>query len=202
MTSEIHFPDPTSNDSFNPFWNKYMKYSLQFFTYMKEHLDEMLEGGTRITHFHSRESNWWHDRYNNIEFHETYSNEIHDALLSWIVKEWNDNRLLEVTNWKPFCAYRDDDECYLGYRILFPFRQFYLQLILDDKCDITLSATTLCSDCRISDVCDTFYVHFSITIYGTQDGVVNDDSRYFLFNSKLEDLSNGMVPDMYWRKKW
>lgn len=69
-------------------------------------------------------------------------------------------------------------------------------LMIDDMCNMSN-----CMDCIKPDDFETFYVHFSATIYGTKDGVKDDDSRYRIFNTNLEDLTDGIIPDSVWERE-
>ena len=56
---------------------------------------------------------------------------IQPDLLQWIRQERDTEKLFDKTNWKICSETWDYTRAYIGYKILFPYKQYYFQLIID-----------------------------------------------------------------------
>lgn len=185
------FPDPTPIDvENNPFWDRYLKYAAEDFAYMKNHIDELL--GEYIYHFSIRNYRWWVDRYDEQNINESYLLDLEEEMLPWITKEKEEGRLLDPTQWKPFSEGYECARMYLGYRHLFRFKSFYIQLTLQSRCDYYF-----CVVCDLDDPdprpVDTHFIAF---IYGSQEG-----DQYRIRNNRLVYI-DGMIPDEQWKSQY
>jgi hypothetical protein len=116
------------------------------------------------------------------ELNKQCKHDIEKELIPWIQNEYTSGRLFNKTNWKPF---RDLDVltlCVLGYKIIFQYKHYYLQLIIDSY---------YWAD---EEITNTNYAYFQLTLYGW----IND------LNDKLqpENLArvppDNIMPDAYW----
>ena len=72
------------------------------------------------------------DKYIQIsdEVYEQHNKEIIKVLVPWIKKEFEEQRLFQITNWKAFRT-SDPNNIFLGYKTMFQYKKYYFQLGLD-----------------------------------------------------------------------
>lgn len=61
-----------------------------------------------------------------------FKDDIHEQLLPWIHEEHQSGRLFQQKDWKPFRDPYNVVFTYYGYRKLFVYNKYYLQLVVDD----------------------------------------------------------------------
>jgi hypothetical protein len=118
---------------------------------------------------------------------DKYLDIIQPELIYWIQNEFNENRLFDNNNWKPFRDRYEIDLMYLGYNKLFQYEQYYFQLaiesdIWDDIVD--------CKYCKNGDS----LIHFELALYGWKDEKFDKIQPYNEFIINLDC----MMPEKEW----
>jgi hypothetical protein len=111
------------------------------------------------------------------EVFEEHEKGIHDALLPWIHEEYQSGRLLNKEDWKPFRDQEVLTTCYYGYRKLFMYDKYYIQLAIEGEKD------------------DAW---FEIELYGWKD----DEKDYLASDHNYMKMPEDMrMPDIHWKRK-
>jgi hypothetical protein len=103
------------------------------------------------------------------EVKKDYEMTIQPELLEWIKNERSKNRLFNRENWKVFPELWEYTRVYIGYRILFPYQQFYFQLVFDYFYNCV-------HECN-----DDSELHFQLALYGWNDETlecIQPDNKY------------------------
>ena len=118
-------------------WDQCIIEGKKSFDYMINHFYEMFND-TAIKHFYIRyATNNMMSYYEDVN--EKHNYDIQIALIPWIKNEFEEKRLVNDINWKPFRDSDDYNDMYLGYNTLFQYKQYYFQLALESGC--------VCDDC-------------------------------------------------------
>jgi hypothetical protein len=114
-------------------WSEFLEKGDELFEYLKHHFHDMFDATDgSIKDFNMRFVSYTMSGYYDEVFEE-HGRGIHDAILPWIHEEYRSGRLLNKEDWKPF---RDQERvlgCYYGYRKLFMYDKYYLQLAMDNS---------------------------------------------------------------------
>lgn len=168
------------------FWSEFVQKGDKLFDYMTHHFDEMFNEDGSIKHFDMRFMSYSMVGYYHDVFEE-HGKGIHDALLPWIHEEYRSGRLVNKEDWKPF---RDEEcvtKCYYGYRTLFMYEKYYLQLAIDEG-RFTIPGS------RISDYC----IVFEVALYGWKE----DGKDYLASDDEYMKMPEDMrMPEKHWKRK-
>jgi hypothetical protein len=138
-----------------------------------------------IKHFDMRYMSYGMVGYYEEVFKE-HGQEIHDAILPCIHEEYRSGRLLNKEDWKPFRDQLNLTHMYYGYRKLFMYDKYYLQLTMDEGCFTMPDNQSL--------ICCPY---FEVALYGWKDG----EKDYLAFDDEYMKMPEDMrMPEMHW--KW
>ena len=167
------------------YWKKCLEHGDKLFSYMINNFDSMLDSNS-IKHFDIR-----HECVCDLgsdEVKEQYGKDIEKELIHWIKTQYENKQLFNNNNWKPF-----RDKCiftysYLGYKILFRYKHYIFQLIVESDCELHE-----CNDC----LNNLNRWHFSLGIYGlTEEGNKNT----MPYNDPPVPDDN-IMPENDWKRK-
>jgi hypothetical protein len=119
------------------------------------------------------------------ELEKYYIDDIERQLIPWIYKEYESGRLFEKINWKPFRDLQSLTSAYLGYRVMFQYKQYYFQLLVD-TC-YHKNYTNYNYDC----------VSFALALYGWKD----EHNQNLQPDNVAPIPSNNYMPEWYWEIK-
>jgi hypothetical protein len=117
---------------------------------------------------------------------ENHIGDIQSELIRWIQNEQKEGRLFNNANWKPFRDLQHMTYMVLGYKHMFVYKKYYLQLTMDSYYAPSSNMLE-----------DNNFPHFKLALYGWRD-----DSH-----DKLEPLnyvvipSDNIMPERYWKIK-
>jgi hypothetical protein len=166
-------------------WDEFIIEGDALFDYMIHNFDNMFDGDI-IKHFEFREQGVYDNGTEKVA--KKYGNEIKKELRQWIHQEFKDNQLFKKNYWKPFRDVYMYKDMYLGYRILFPFKQYYFQLVLNSFCGYN----GICSYCKYKDRSK----NFQLILLGWKDDeyeMMQPDNRAIVYPDNI-------VPDWYWER--
>lgn len=153
---------------------------------MIHNFNEMFDGESKIKHFDIGISTIGLDCYAD-DIKEKYNDEIQKELILWIKKEVDANKLFQEKNWKPF---RDPwllTDMFLGYKKMFRYDKYYLQLSLLIDCELDYDICTYCNT-------DGDRTHFALTLHGWKD---DEDVKLQPYNY-YNILDDNLVPESVW----
>jgi hypothetical protein len=158
-------------------WEEFLIEGDELFNYMKDNFETIFDGDEIIKHFDITYG--LYDLGDKAkELNKQYSKEIQKELIPWIQNELKEGRLLDNTYWKPFRHAIYIEYMRLGYRKIFQYKNYYLQLSLEESCGI-------CNYCNKDDVNRT---HFELALYGWKD-----DGRFRI-------SEDNMLPESFWKR--
>lgn len=141
------------------------------YNYMYSQLNMNLEQYNTIKYFEIRDfPNMSYRRLDEVI--KDYEKIIQPKLLQWIQNERTSGRLFDKTNWRVYSEVWDYTRVYIGYHVLFPYDQYYFQLVFD----FFYNCTHQPSD-------DGNELHFQLALYGWKDSsldFVQPDNKYKL----------------------
>ena len=109
-------------------WNEFLEEGEKLYYHLCHHFDDLFTPDkTEIIYFDMSYATVDMMEYDEALF-ETRGKEIHDAILPWILEEHRSGRLLNKEWWTPVRDPWDFFDMYYGYRKLFLFETYYLQL--------------------------------------------------------------------------
>lgn len=165
-------------------WDQCIIEGKKSFDYMISHFYEMFDE-TTINDFYIRyATNTMMSYYEDVN--EKYNSDIQHTLIPWIKNEFEEKRLVNDINWKPFRDSDDYNDMYLGYNKLFQYKQYYFQLALESGC--------VCDDCIPINKCR----HppcFELALYGWKEDGSENVQPYDI------DMIDSMMPEKYWKLK-
>jgi hypothetical protein len=167
-------------------WDRFLKEGDELFNYMTQNFETMFDGDTIIKHFHIGSI-----YYNYIdkaeEIYNNYGKEIQIELIPWIKNEFEEGRLFQKTNWKPFRNQYELTSMYYGYRKIFQYKNNYLQLALEDGCYMEK-----CRYCDEENI-DSFSREFTLQLYEW------DNCEDIQPISRFKVLKDGTLPESFWK---
>lgn len=166
-------------------WDKFVEHGKKLYSYMINNFDSMLDLNS-IRHFDIR-SQGVHD-LGSQEVKDEYGKDIEKELIEWIKIHHADNNLFNIDNWKPFRDRNSLVDSYLGYKILFRYKHYFFQLVVDDECELDY-----CNDClnKLNSW------HFAVILYGwTEEG--NKNTMPYNDPPVLDD---NIMPENDWNRK-
>ena len=167
------------------YWDKFVEHGRKLFNYMINNFDSMIDLN-RIKHFDIRNEGVCD--LGSDEVKEKYGKNIEQELIEWIKKEYENKQLFNNDNWKPFRDQTLFIYSYLGYKILFRYKHYIFQLVLDSDCELDD-----CNDC----LNNINRWHLALTLYGwTEEG--NENTMPYDREPVLED---NIMPERWWNIK-
>lgn len=173
------------SEDYSFYWDRFLLEGEELFNYMIHNFDTMLDGDI-VKHFDIRSGHYGYDTEAD-EINEKYAVDIQKNMVKWIKNEFEENKLFDKNNWKPF---RDQDllnYMYLGYRKMFQYKQYYFQLAIENMCGI-------CDYCKIKNEDRT---HFELALYGWKD----ENSEKLQPYDSFVNLCDNMMTEKYWKRK-
>ena len=159
-----------------------------YYDYMVNNFDSMFNGEQTINHFHIRPGLFglWADA---DDLKEEYGKHIQQDCIRWIRNELLEDRLLNLNNWTTIQDPDNYNDMFLGYIKMYQYKQYYLQLALEDSCSECID----CDDCKKNK----YAIHFELAYYGWKDAQTNTlhPLNYFVVSS------DNMMPEQYWNAK-
>ena len=168
-------------------WDKFIVKGQELFDYMINNFNDMFDIDMKIKHFTLRDGGVYD--LGTEEIMIKHGTDIERELILWIYNEYNTNDLFNTNLWKPF---RDDyiiTDMYLGYRKLFTFKEYYFQLIIENKCN----SYDICEYCSNNK----FTYCFSLVLYGWKN---NKEYKLQPYN-RVNILDDNILPDNEWNLK-
>jgi hypothetical protein len=170
-------------------WTAHEQKGDKLYKFILDNFDTMFEGDTLIKEFDIRPGEYGLP-LNDIM--DTFGDDIQKQLIPWIKNELEQKLLFDRTLWKS-----KRDKCwitasYLAYKRMFQYKNYFLQLIIDDccgKCDYLIDD----EKCRY-DIC----IHFELALHAWIDeesGHIEPDK---CFSNILIDM---MYPEKWWNLK-
>ncbi len=166
-------------------WDKFIKEGDIIYNYLLNHFDQMFNSDLTIKHFDMTYMSYSMGKYYE-EVYDKYGKQIHDAILPWIHEEYRSGRLLNKIDWKPFRDQLSFTQMYYGYRKLFLFEKYYLQLAIvnglyDSPDELSLKSC----------IC------FEVALYGWKNNEIHT-------LQPLNDViisDNMRIPEQHWERK-
>lgn len=167
----------------------HIKEGEDLYSYLFNNYHNMIDGNV-IKHFNIGYVSSCVMGYNH-DIKDTYKNELEQELLPWIKIEYEEDRLLQKSNWRPFNDRFNAHYMYLGYNKLFRYKQYYFQLTIN---------TALCESCEDCKYCnnESTRTHFELALYGWVDEKfkkLQPDDKYIV-------LSDDMMPLKDWNNNF
>jgi hypothetical protein len=140
-------------------WDRFHKRGEQLFDYLCNHFAELFNEKNEIKYFDMRPATTTMMGYYE-HIYKLYGTDICKVISPWIKEEYLSGRLTRLDFWKPFRIPYQYNSMYYGYRKLFMFDKYYLQLTLIDDRDMI-------------DGIFTDFVCFEVALYGWKDSYVD-----------------------------
>jgi len=166
-------------------WDKCILEGEKSFDYMITNFYDMFNE-TLIKDFYIRYTTNKTSKYYE-EVNEKYNSDIQYKLIPWIQKEFEENRLTNHTNWKPFRDSKDYTDMYLGYNKVFQYKNYIFQLALDSGC--------VCEECIPINKCG-YNPCFELALFGWKDDYyekIQPDNKFI--------LRDNILPGSFWDLK-
>lgn len=167
-------------------WDAHIIEGNKLFEYMIHNFETFFNGET-IKHFEIRDEGIYD--LGSDEIIEKYGGDIQKELNWWIHKEYNENRLFNATNWKPFRDKYSLVDIYMGYNYMFQFKKYYFQIAIEKEC-----ALDNCEYCQH----DGNEIHFQLIICGWKE---KEDNTFLTPYRNFPILPNNIIPEIHWQRK-
>jgi hypothetical protein len=165
------------------FWDRFLIEGDQLYDYMIKNYENMFDGKL-IKHFTIRDGIYGYSD-DTIKINEKYGIDIENQLIGWIQKEFNEKRLFQKIDWKPFRDQFNLSSMYFAYRKLFQYRNYYFQFIMETNCTI--------DNCKYCEN-DEIRSHFGLAIYGWKD----DNSEILQPTENIKIPKDNIMPEIDW----
>ena len=165
-------------------WEEFLKEGERAYDYMIHNYEKMVDIDAFKNHFTMYDGIW---QIGSIEVLENHGDEIQKVLLPWIKKEYESGQLFQKENWKPF---RDPDLINwsnFGYKKMFQYKQYYLQLSIGAECE-NYKKCIYCTKTNNA-------LHFQLLYYGWKDDttmMIQPDNRVSIPNDDM------IMPERLW----
>lgn len=170
------------------YWDRFLQEGDELFDYMIHNFENMFDGKI-IKHFEIMAGICGYI-VNFEKMNDDYNTLIQSDLVDWIIKEFEENRLFDKTQWKPFCDSQDYSIMYFGYKKLFKYKQYYFQLGIEDEC---LYKEDGCKYCMNNEK----EQHFLLALYGWIDDTSDKLQPY----KRVNIPETNIMPDRDWLRK-
>ena len=167
-------------------WDEFLEKGDTMFQYMIHNYDSMFNDNMYVKHFNIRDDGIYDLGTKQIK--NTYDDEIQTTLVPWIQAEYESGRLFTKTLWKPFRDSYTLIDMYLGYRVMFIFKQYVFQLSIDIDC--------IPEECKYCDG-DEFNTHFELVLWGWKDA----QSEFLQPDHTFIIPSDNYMPEKQWNMK-
>ena len=168
-------------------WDRFAIEGDVLFTYMTENYQDMFDGDI-IKHFSIRNEGCVD--IGSDELMKEHRSEIEKELVVWIRNEIEKKTLFDNNNWRAFRDKYTLVDMYLGYKILFQFKQYFLQLAIDEYIDD-------CEDCNYC-LRDDINPHFQLVLCGWK---VNENDTFIEPYTNFPILPDNIMPEKFWNMK-
>jgi hypothetical protein len=168
-------------------WDRFLIEGDELFNSMITEFHDMFNTNMTVKHYCIRNEGVYD--HGSKEVGEQYDDDIQKELVPWIQNEFKSGRLFTKTLWKPFRDCCAPLHMYLGYKVMFTFKHYYFQLILDSGCYSKM--------CKYCDGNENNNVHFELVLYGWKDETSEKLQPYTIDPIPL----NNMLPERFWRSK-
>lgn len=172
-------------------WPRFEEEGKELFNYLTNNYDELFNNDGAIKHFTIRDDR---DGYDEIieEIIKEYEIDIEKELRLWIKNEKDNKRLFDNILWKPFRNMYNITNMYFGYKILFQYKQYYFQLIMENICNTHSNTFDDCIHCPLNIV--KHIPSFTLILYGWKDNTSEKLQPYVEFIIP----SNNIMPNKHW----
>jgi hypothetical protein len=170
-------PPPPERVPYN--WDKFVIEGDVLYEYMVHNYESMYNGDCIIDFFIMNGIYWLSSEANMLD--EKYNISIQSNLVCWIQNEYNEARLLNKENWKPFREHENLTSMYYGYKILYEYNNYIFQLGLINDCNDN------------GDHC----VHFILSLFGWGNETDEYVKRYMINELPIDKI----MPEQYWNRK-
>lgn len=179
---------------FDEMWDKFIIKGDQLYNHMISNYELMFDTNFNLRHFGiTYGSNWGLiDHVNTIN--KLYNADIQINLIKWVQNEYNENRLFTEKYWKPFRDSYTMNDMHLGYKIMFVYKNYYFQLIIESICN-TIGECIYCNN--YSDNNKSEFINFSLALYGWKDDMTDKLQP----DNEVSILSDNIMPDYYWNQR-
>lgn len=154
------------------------------FHFMVHNYKNMIDG-SNIKHFFIIDGLWALTEYS-YELMEKYNEDIQKELIQWVHNEYESNELFRSDNWKAFRDQTAIVSFFMGYKKMFIYKNYYLQLVLTD--DIS------CETCEYCSQEGHVAIRFQLALYGWKE----DGCDTLLPRKWLRVLPDNCTPDQLW----
>lgn len=170
-------------------WSSFLEEGDILYNYLVNNFEELFDGN-KIKHFGFRDGIYL-NTLDNDKMNATYGKDIQIDLIPWIRTELKQNRLFKKELWKPFRDQWHLSEMYYGYRKLFQYKHYYLQLAMETSCSL--------DECEYCALFDDDYnyknsKHFKLALYGWKD----DNSVMLQPHCKVKITSDNIMIEKNW----
>lgn len=172
---------------FEDSWNEFIKEGELLFDYMVHNFESFFDRESIIKHFNIRDALYYYT--DSEELLAIHGNDIQKELIPWIRKELENKELFKKENWKPFRDQGILTDRYLGYKKMFQYKEYYLQLSIDDYCDLSNN----CIYCKH----EKKSIHFELALWGWKD----EEHEKLQPDNDVIILSDNIMPNYYWDRK-
>jgi hypothetical protein len=177
-------------------WDSFLRDGDELYEYLTKHFEDLFDGN-KIKHLTILD-----EYYPNIidlnTFIQGHLQNIEKELTPWIRNELEENRLFDKSLWKPFRNYKRFEYMYYGYRKLFKYKNYYLQIAMKSDCE--LDECIYCDQLCESSIYYNYDIpinHFDLVLYGWKD----DTSDMLQPRNKLIIPCDNMMEESDWIKQ-
>jgi hypothetical protein len=168
-------------------WDRFLVEGGVLFKYMTKNYQDMFDGDI-IKHFSIRNEGCVD--IGSDELIKEHGPEIEKELVVWIRNEIEKKTLFDNNNWKPFRDKYTITDMYLGYKRLFQFKHYFLQLAIDECADE-------CEDCNYC-LTDDIKTHFQLVLFGWK---VNENDTFIEPYTNFPIMPDNIMPEKFWNMK-
>lgn len=169
------------------FWDRFLAEGDILFNYMTSNFTNMFDGISIIKHFDISPGIWHLANNEYDELKDKYGYDIEQKLIVWINNENDCGSLFNKELWKPFRDQEHLNYMYLGYKKMFIYNEYYLQLVIDKGCN-----HNNCIYCN-----ENMSIQFQLLLYGWKI----PDSIYIQPDNCAIIQPDNIMPEYYWNIK-
>jgi hypothetical protein len=177
----MNIPEKSKFQTNDFFWSDFLRAGERLLNYMGHNYNDMINDKEirdfEIVHISGKLD----DEVINLD--DNYKTDIQKKLIQWIKHEFECGNLFEKTYWKPFRDWSCISLCVLGYKKMFQYKNYYLQLIISS-----------CSPVKYKDITDDNYAYFNLALYGW----IESGKENLQPDNKVIIPPDNIMPDWYW----